>query len=337
MKRLTLEEIGKLAGVSRATVSRVINNHPNISPAVRERVQKVIEETGYQPNLLARSLASRETKMIGLIIPSVIQEFFSDPYYPRLTQGVAQAINDNHYTLNFFLFQSKKEEQRALQRIVGNGLVDGLIVAADNMVDPFVPSLVEQNVPVVLVGRPSQPRDITFVDVDNVRGGYLATKHLIECGRSRIAEVSALPFLVAVDRDRGYRDALRDAGHDIDERLIAIGDFTELSGYHAMNELIPRKPDGVFVHSDQMAVGALRALREAGLRVPEDVAVIGFDDLPPATQSHPTLTTISQPIRDTGSIAVETLIEILKSRLTTPKQIILPVHLKVRDSTSMIS
>ena len=333
MKRLTLEEIGKLAGVSRATVSRVINDHPNIRTEVRERVLRVIAETGYQPNMLARSLASRETKIIGLLIPSVIQDVFSDPYYPRLTQGIAQACNKNEYTLTLFLFHTKEEEKRTLQRIIGNGLVDGIIVASDNVKDPFVPLLLKNNVTVLQVGRPTEAGSVTYVDVDNVKGGYIATKHLIDEGYQRIGQIQAIPDLVGIDRDKGYRKAFKEAGRTIDTSLIAIGDFSEESGYQAMKTLIPKQPDAVFVHSDQMAFGALRALREANLQVPDDVAIVGYDDLPIASMASPQLTTVNQPIREIGMIAAETLIDLLQNDITTPKQIILPVELVTRAST----
>jgi len=177
MKQLTLEEIGHLAGVSQATVSRVINDHPNIVAEIRERVLRVIAETGYQPNLPAQSSASHKTKIIGLIIPSVIQDVFSDPYYLRLVQAITQTCNKNKYMLTLFLFRTQEEEKRALERIVSNGLVDGIIVASDNEKEPIVSLLLENNITVIQVGGSTQTRTVTFVD--DVKCKQIASKKCI--------------------------------------------------------------------------------------------------------------------------------------------------------------
>lgn len=339
MKRLTLEEIGKIAGVSRATVSRVINNHPNIRPEVRERVKKVIAETGYQPNLAARSLASNESKMLGLIMPSVLQSAFTDPYYPRLIQGISKACNENDYTVSLFLFQTQEEEQRVMKRIVGNGMIDGLIVTADTLEHPFVPTILEYNIPFVQVGRPREKdaRNISFVDVDNDAGAYLATLHLIQQGYKRIAQIATSHNTAGIDRDTGYRRALSERGFAIDEDLIAYGDFSETSGYERMKELISQKPDAVFVQSDAMTVGALKALREENICVPDDIAVVSFDDLPMAALSDPPLTTIRQHIQRVGALAVETLIDIIKTSPEPTRHIVLPVELVIRSTCGAVT
>jgi LacI family transcriptional regulator len=331
--KLTVEQIAKLSGVSRSTVSRVINNHPNVKPTVRQRVMEVIAETGYHPNPAARSLASQRSGIIGLVIPRAVQSLFTDPYYPRLTQGVAQACNANDYTLSLFLFHTEDEEQKLYPRVLRTRLTDGLIVSASQIGDPLIPQLINNNVPFVMVGRPNDLPGVSFVNVDNVVGVYTAISQLIRLGYKRIATITGpLNTTVGLDRRQGYLDALNDRNRSINEMLIMEGDFTELGGYSAMQRLIPQQPDAVFIASDTMAFGALRALREAGLSVPDDVAVVGFDDLPMSSSSDPPLTTVRQPIRRVGALAVETLIDILTNGPEPPRRVTLSTELVIRSS-----
>jgi LacI family transcriptional regulator len=333
MANLTLEEVARMAGVSRSTVSRVVNNHPNVSAEVRQRVMQIVAETGYQPDPAARSLASRRSGIIGVVIPRSVQSLFTDPYYPRLMQGIAQACNANDYTLSLFLFHTEDEEQKLYPRVLRNQLMDGVIVIASTVDDPLVPQLIEHQVPFVMIGRPLDGPQISFVNADNTVGAYTATSHLIQLGYQRIATITGpLNTTVGIDRRRGYLDALNTRGRSPDKTLIVEGDFSELSGYAAMQQLIPRQPDAVFVASDTMAFGALRALREAGLSVPGNVAVIGFDDLPTAVAADPQLTTIRQPIRRLGAQAVETLIDILDHGPEPPRRIAMPTQLILRSS-----
>jgi LacI family transcriptional regulator len=331
--KLTVEQVAKLSGVSRSTVSRVINNHPNVKPGVRQRVLEVIAETGYHPNPAARSLASRRSGIIGLVIPRAVQSLFTDPYYPRLMQGVAQACNANDYTLSLFLFHTEDEEQKLYPRVLRTRLVDGVIVSASQIDDPLIPELINNHMPFVMVGRPNDLPQVNFVNVDNAVGAYAATSYLIRLGYKCIATITGpLNTTVGLDRRQGYRDALNDRSRSIDEALIVEGDFSELGGYAAMQRLIPHQPDAVFVASDTMAFGALRALREAGLSVPDDVAVLGFDDLPTSALSDPPLTTVRQPIRRVGAQAVEILIDILANGPEPPRRITLSTELVIRSS-----
>ena len=333
MCKLTLEEIAKLAGVSRSTVSRVVNNHLSVRPAVRERVQQVINETGYHPDLAARSLASRRSGIIGLVVPRAIQFLFTDPYYPRLMQGISQACNINDYIMSLFLFHTEDDEQKIAARVVHNQLVDGVIVSALPIDDPLVENLLTHEIPFVMVGRPSNSSEVNFVDVDNVAGAYSAVSHLIGLGYRRIATITCpLNTMVGQHRREGYINALNDRGLPLEQTLVADGDFTEQGGYLAMQRLIPYRPEAVFVGSDTMALGALRALRQAGLVVPNDIAVVGYDDLPFAAISDPPLTTVRQPIRRLGAQAVEILLDILKNGLYPPRQTVTSTELIIRQS-----
>ncbi|MEO0564655.1 MAG: LacI family DNA-binding transcriptional regulator, partial [Chloroflexota bacterium] len=308
------------------------------SDEVRQRVLQVIEETGYTPNQAARSLASNQSYTIGLVIPNIIQAVFTDPYYPLLTQGISAACNRLGYTLALFLFHTLEEERTAVQRLSQNSSIDGLIITADNVNNPFVPLLVERDVNFVYVGRPTteNPDNITYVDVDNEAGGHMAASHLIDLGYRRIGEIATAHNTAGIDRDQGFRRAMTENGLVVDEDLIVFGDFTEGSGYTAMTELITHRPEAVFVHSDSMALGASRALRDAGLTVPDDMALVGFDDLSPAMQSEVSMTTVRQPVERTGQLAVETLVDRLQHPNKATTHRILSVELVVRSSCGAI-
>lgn len=332
--KLTLEQIARLSGVSRSTVSRVVNNHVSVKPEVRQRVQQVIEETGYHPDPAARSLAGHRAGIIGLVIPQAVQSLFVDAYYPRLMQGIAQACNAHDSILSLFLFHTQAEEAKLTPRLLRNQMVDGVIVSALLIDDPFVQQLIDSNIPFVMIGRPDDHQhDISFVNVDNVAGANSATSHLIGLGRTRIATITGLlNTTVGQDRREGYGDALLAQNNAIDPALVAEGDFTEQSGYLAMQRLLAHQPDAVFVASDTMAYGALRALRQAGLSVPGDVAVVGFDDLPTSATTDPPLTTVQQPIRRVGAQAVEILVDIFQNGPQPARQSISATQLVVRQS-----
>lgn len=333
MANLTLEDIAKLAGVSRSTVSRVINNHPNVSADARRRVLEIVNTTGFHPNMAARSLASQRSHIIGLVIPRGVNTFFTDPYFPRLTQGIAEACNDHDYTLSLFLFHTEEDERKLFPRISRHGLVDGTIIQSTYAEDEFFETLRRSDVPFVAAGRPWNPGDASYVDVDNVNGAYNAVRHLVLLGYRRIGTITGpLITTAGIDRFEGYKKALADSVISIDESIISAGDFTESSGYYSAQKMIPYNPDAMFIASDIMALGAIHAIREAGLRVPEDIAIVGYDDLPPARQAIPALTTVRQPIRRLGIELVETLLDIIENGPFPPRRMIFGTELVVRES-----
>lgn len=334
-RKLTLEDIGTLAGVSRATVSRVVNNYPHITDEVRERVQRVISETGYEPNKFARSLASNRSGMVGLVIPHVADTIMTNPYFLHLINSITSATNQNDLTLALFLFHSLDEEDRIAKSIFNTNLVDGVIITADRREDSFVNQLVEHNIPLVFVGKPEPGVNVPYVNVDNEFGGYLATEHLINRGCRRIATITVRYNTAGEDRHTGYCKALEAYGIPYDESLVGEADFSQESGYEVMQTFLARAemPDAVFALSDQMAVGAQRAIREAGLCIPEDIAMIGFDDLPLAGLAEPPLTTIRQPIEALGPAAIELLQQAITHSPDSLESIVLPVELVVRATT----
>ena len=331
--RITIQRVAELANVSKATVSRVLNGYPHVRPEVRDKVQRIIDETGYQPHNIARLLASDRSSIIGLAISSSAQVVFNDPYFPAITEAVSKGAASKSLVLSLFVSYTDQQGQDTLGRILAGGLLDGLLLTADYKGISVLPQWRQADIPVLFIGRPTNTVGINYVDVDNVQGGWLATSHLIDLGYERVATIGSNRNAAGDDRVTGYRKALKQHGLAWDERLVAFGDYSPESGYAGMQALLPYKPQAVFVASDTMALGALRALREAGLRVPEDIGLVGHDDLPPAVQADPPLTTVRQPIARTGQLAVDKLAQIIDASDGTPAEnSVLPVKLIVRES-----
>jgi LacI family transcriptional regulator len=332
---LTLEDIAKKTGVSRSTVSRVVNADPNVSEHVRKRVLQVIQETGYHPHAAARALASQRSWMLGMVLPHSISYLFTDPYYPHLTRGIAQGCNQNNYTLALFLVDSKDDEEKIFPRVSRKGLLDGVLVQSGHHGDQkIIGDLVNAKMPLVVVGRPFRSDNVSYIDIDNIKAAFTAVNHLVQQGYQRIGTITGPEnSTVGLDRKVGYLKALKEHSDTIDNSLITEGDFTEAGGYAAMQRLLPARPDAVFAASDIMALGAMRAVREAGLRVPDDVAFVGFDDLPVATLADVQLTTVHQPVIQFGIRAVELLIERIENGINPPRHIIMDAKLVIRESS----
>jgi DNA-binding LacI/PurR family transcriptional regulator len=306
----TLDEVAVLAGVSRATVSRVINDSPRVSPEAREAVQSAVAQLRYVPNRMARSLVTRRTDTIALVLNEPNTQVFSDPFFASIVRGVSATLADTD--LNLVLLTARDErEQEKVGRYARQGHVDGVILMSVHSEDPLPDILASAGVPLVLCGRPFDGREVAYVDADNRGGAVVAVEHLLGTGRTAIATITGpLDMIAGVDRYAGYRDALTAVRRELRPELVVHGDFTEAGGRRAMEELLARAPelDAVFVASDPMAVGALRALRAAGRRVPEDVAVIGFDDAAVAETCDPPLTTMAQPLADMTPLLTELLL-----------------------------
>lgn len=330
----TLEQVAKLAGVSRSTVSRVVNDSPNVRPEVRERVWKVIRANHYQPHHAARTLVTRRTNVIGLIIPEAVTRLFTDPFFPQLTQGIAEVCNQRGYYLMLTVMTASTDRDTLYRRIFDSGQLDGIIVASAHLNDPVLLRLQESRRPYVIVGHhPDYPK-AAWVDVDNVAGTRSMTEYLISLGHRRIAAVTGpLGMIAARDRLEGYRQALARANIPYDAALVAQGDFTEASGSCAMEQLLQARPTAVFAASDAMAVGAIKALAQAHLRVPDDISVAGFDDDPIAALVTPPLTTVRQPVVDLGKAAAESLVNLLENPDSSAQPRVLSTCLIPRGST----
>lgn len=339
MPSLTLEDIAKQAGVSRSTVSRVVNDNPDVSEDVRKRVLDVIQNTGYQPHAAARALASQRSWTIGLVLPHSVSFFFTDPYYPHLTKGIAQACNKLNYTLALFLADNKADDEKNFPRLSRKGFLDGVIVQSGHHGEQWIIGrFVDANLPLVIAGRPFRSDNVSYIDIDNVSAAYGAVSHLVRLGRKRIAMITGpTNSTVGIDRKAGYLKALTERGREPDPALVVEGDFTEAGGYYSMQRLLSVKPDAVFAASDIMAIGAMRAAREARLSIPGDIAFVGFDDLPIATLSEVQLTTVRQPVVDFGVKAVEVLMDLIEHGINPPRHIILETELVIRGSCGAVS
>ncbi|PWU53922.1 LacI family transcriptional regulator [Micromonospora globispora] len=337
--RPTLDAVAARAGVGRGTVSRVVNGSPQVSPEARAAVQAAITELGYVPNRAARALVTQRTDSVALVVSESGERVFTEPFFAAIVRGVSSGLLDTPMQLWLAMVQSPIERERVEHHLT-NQHVDGVLLLSLHDADPLPTLLEERGLPTVLGGRPARmlepgAQPAWYVDVDNVGGARQAVEHLAGQGRRRIAHIAGPQDMGAgVARLAGYREAVRAAGAGTDEDLIAYGDFSEGSGTAGMRRLLEICPDldGVFVASDLMAFGALRTLREAGRRVPEDVAVVGFDDAPIARQAEPPLTTVFQPVEEMGRQMARLLVSRISGEEVPTPHVVLPTELIHRAS-----
>jgi DNA-binding LacI/PurR family transcriptional regulator len=332
-QRPTLEEVALRAGVSRATVSRVVNGSTAVTPRVRAAVMRAVRETGYVPNLAARSLATQRTNSIALVLAEQASRVFSDDQFFRgIMRGVSQELEESGKQVLLMMAGSEDSHDR-VERYAMAGHVEGVLVASVHGADPLPMALNRMGVPVVCSGRPLGHSTVPYVDVDSVGGATTAVRHLLDRGRQRIATIAGPQDMVAgLDRLAGYRRELR--RYPRRRSAIAFGDFTRESGAAAMRKLLDYDPDldAVFVANDLMAHGALGTLRAAGRRVPDDVAVVGFDDIELARYTEPPLTTVRQPIVELGQELARRLLLVAVGEPVEPA-FMLPTALVIRGST----
>ncbi|GAA1593383.1 LacI family DNA-binding transcriptional regulator [Actinomadura kijaniata] len=330
MKRPTLEAVAARAGVSRATVSRVVNGSATVNPRIRTVVLRAVEELGYVPNPAARSLVTQRTGSIGLVVSEPPARVFSDdPFFSLVIRAVSQELEAADKQVVLMMASSPAGYDR-VERYVAGRHVDGVILLSQHGSDPLPTALVRTGVPVISHGRPVSTTRPPYCDADNVGGARAAVEHLLARGRRRIATITGpVDMSAGLDRLAGYRELMSGSGR---RSLVAVGDFTRDSGVAAMSQLLEDDPglDAVFAASDLMAIGALRALRRAGRRVPDDVAVVGFDDIEAARFTDPALTTVRQPIAEVARTIVRMLLDGVEEGA---EPVVLPTELIVRDST----
>ena len=307
----TLEVVAARAGVSRATASRVLRGATNVSDDAREAVLRAARETAYAPNRAARSLVTRRSDSIAFLVAESEDRLFTDPYFLAMLRGAHTQIAAAGLQL-IFVIASTPAEAEQFEHYAAGGHVDGVLLVSLHGDDRLPQRLEQLGVPTVINGRPlSGDPSLYYVDSDNLAGGRVATDLLIARGARRIATITGPQDMCAgQDRLQGYRAALTDADRTVDQRLIATGDFTVDGGTRAMHALLDADPDidAVFAASDLTAIGALRAIEQAGRRVPDAIAVICFDDLREAALTTPPLTTVRQPIAELGQTMAQLLV-----------------------------
>jgi DNA-binding LacI/PurR family transcriptional regulator len=335
---VTLEEVAARAGVSRATVSRVVNGDPRVNEVRAAAVQKAIAELGYVPNPAARALVRRRTDSVALVVCESDQALFGHPFWTQVIRGVHDGAADADQQLVLLLWQTGDDAAR-IERYLAGRHVDGVVLIGLHGDDSMPVRLQRAGVPVVLGGRPfsasSGGTAVPYADCDNRGGARAAVEHLAGTGRQVVGTVTGPTDTTAgLDRLDGWRDAAAARGLAASADLVAEGDWTAASGERAMAELLDQRPDldGVFVASDTMAVGALRALATAGRRVPDDVGVVGFDGAALAEASDPPLSSVRQPAQEMG----QTLVRLLLTTMAGghPGNVLFPVELEVRTSSA---
>jgi len=307
----------------------VLNDHPDVRQHVRARVEAVIRETGYQPNQAARALVSNRSGLIGLVMLTEPDELFGDPYYSALVAGIQQGCAEHDLIFSIFPVRSPAGGPDSLTPQIAQGFVDGVIVTAGPRSERIIADLRRRGKRMVVVGHPDDDADLMRVDVENRTGSEQAVTHLFEHGRSQVGFVGAgSDHRYGQERLDGYRDALEQSRRRFDERLVRLDDPTPAGGRRATAAILSERPDAVYVSTDPMAAGAYEALREAGLTIPDDVAVAGFDGLPRGPQLEPALTTVVQPVADVGFAAVD----LLAGEEEPPRLVMLPTTLRLGAS-----
>jgi DNA-binding LacI/PurR family transcriptional regulator len=332
--RPTLEAVAALAGVSRGTVSRVINDSPQVSPRAREAVRRAIDELGFVPNRAARTLVTQRTDSVALVVSESEERFFAEPYFAAIVRGISSGLAGSGMQLLLAVAQSPAEREQLENYLTGQH-VDGVLLVSLHGIDTLPARLESRGVPTVLGGRPLGVHPVACVDADNRGGARQAVGHLVAGGRRRIAAIPGpQDMAVGQERQSGYLDGLAEAGLPVEDSLVEPGDFSLDAGMRAASALLSRRPDldAIFAASDAMAIGARRALRGLGRRIPEDVAVVGFEDSPAAPHTDPPLTTVHQPVEAMGREMVRLLLTRIGGGSPEDSLVILPTHLVIRGS-----
>jgi DNA-binding LacI/PurR family transcriptional regulator len=333
-RRPTIYDVARLAGVSTATVSRALNGTGQVAEAKRAAIDAAVEQLGYRPNTIARSLVTRSTQTIALLLPEI-----TNPFYADLVAGIQQLTLERDYTMLLCTTDFDAEQEERYLRLlrakhVDGALVDGLVLPPER-----IARFVEDGFPIVCLDRDVNSREVPLVQVDNRMGARLATEHLLALGHARIAHIMGAPLRISEERLLGYQGALETAGIAPDSSLVALGNFTETGGHDAMEELLAGAGGGltaVFAANDLSAIGAINAIVASGRSVPGDISVVGFDDLRLARYTSPPLTTIRQPAGEIARHATELLLGMIAGRRPGRLRHLFPPELVVRDSTAHV-
>ena len=316
LEKMTIRDIARLAGVSKATVSRVLNKKPDVNPATRERILRLMEEWAFVPSITASRLAGGRSRVIGILIPSLTW-----PAIPEIMRGVSEVVEQSPYELLLYSItheedRTKKDQRDIIDRILATKLAAGLLAIFPGQSVEHLTRLHEQGFPIVMIDDQTRRTGIPWVGAGNRMGSYAATRYLLRLGHRRIAHIQGpSKFLVSHERYQGYCEALQEAGIPLDSTLVLEGDFMPQGGRSCAAKLLAMedRPTAIFAANDLMAYGVLSATEEKGLRVPEDLSLIGFDDIPLSAHTRPALTTVRQPFNSIGRHAIELLLSLLES------------------------
>ena len=313
----TIIEIAKKAGVSTATVSRAFNNNGSIREATRRKILQIASEFNYRPNLIARGLSRKKTDTIGIILPEIVNDFFTE-----IVHGIDEEAYKNNNHILVSSSHSTRNDVETLLDMMGGGHVDGIILMAPLLRDDIVELVRKSKRPVVLLNVDKELKDIVSINIDNYQGAYTAVTHLISHGYKNIAMIKGpAGNCDAEERFRGYIDALKHNDITISKELMVSGEFKVQSGYYAFTRLINQKikPDAIFAANDMMAIGVYEAARSAGLNIPKDFAVVGFDDIQLGRLLYPRLTTVHVPIAELGKKAIQYLFKMIENNIDPQK------------------
>jgi LacI family transcriptional regulator len=332
---VTIVDVAREAGVSYATVSRVINNKGYINSETREKVLRAVTKLGYVVNQQARSLAGGRSQVVGLLVPSL-----DTGYIGEIVRGIDEELSSASYDLMLYTAHRRKTRESTYVATLTQGMADGLLLVLPREPSAYLETLRRRGFPYVLVDHQGIDEIGPSVGATNRRGGYDATRYLIELGHRRIGFITGtLELRCATDRMAGYRAALAEFGLVADPALVREGDFQQPTGYTRARELLalPQPPTAIFASNDVSAFGVMEAVRDYGLRIPEDISIVGFDDIPQASHVNPQLTTVRQPLEQMGRLATRMLLETIADRKRPPERIELPTELVVRTSCRPIA
>lgn len=334
--RVTIREVARAAGVSPSTVSRAIAGNPRISQATRARVLDAMQRLGYRPNAIARSLVTRASRTLGIVLYRPADQAFAHPFFAEALRGVAGAAQANGYSLLVTTAESYEAEAQQCLAMLEERRADGAVLLASRTPDPLIAALQDRQHPFVVLGRVPDRPSVYWVNNDNFQAAAMVVLHLLQLGHRSFAVVGGRPELVVTqDRLEGVISTLQEAGLVLPPERVALGDFTWEHGYRQGARLLGQvpRPTAIVAMDDVLAAGVLRAAREMGLEIPRDVSIVGFNDDPMAQLLSPPLTTVRIPARELGEAAARRLIDRLNGRIPPVRHLILPVELVVRGST----
>lgn len=332
--KVTIKEVAKLAGVSPSTVSRVISDSSRISDETKKQVRDIMKELGYHPNAIARSLVSRSTNTLGIVMPQSTERAFLNPFFPQVLSGISVAAHENNYCMLVSTGTTEEEQLSSITNIVMGGRVDGVIIMYSSVDNDILEAVKSLKVPVLIIGKPIEPKGVLYVDNDNVDASYKVTQKLIERGHRNIALITGpLKMMVSLDRLDGYRNALISNGFQLDKNYIRESEFTKEAGYVAMKDLLQKndKITGLVITDDVMAFGAIDAIKEHGLRIPEDIEIISFNNIPLSEFCNPSLTSVDISATTLGYESAKLMIDKINGKEENNK-VIVSTKIIYRDS-----